>query len=88
MPREVGRPARTVIGRVVSDKVDKTRTVLIERHVQHALYKKYIRRSTRIHVHDERNESHDGDVVAIRQSRPHSKTKAWLIESIIEKGRP
>jgi small subunit ribosomal protein S17 len=78
---------RTVTGRVVSDKMDKTVTVLVERRVAHPLYKKYVRRSTKLHVHDENNECRIGDVVAIAATRPLSKTKAWKLVDIVERAR-
>jgi small subunit ribosomal protein S17 len=78
---------RTVVGRVVSDRMDKTRTVLVERRVQHPLYKKFIRRSKKVHVHDENNDSHMGDWVAIVESRPLSKTKSWRLHEILERAK-
>lgn len=77
--------ARTVTGRVVSDKMDKTVTVLVERRVKHALYGKYLTRSTKLHAHDENNECGIGDVVAIVESKPFSKTKTWALKEIVEK---
>ena len=74
-----------VEGRVLSDKMDKTITVLVERSVKHPLYKKYIRRSSRLHVHDEDNESRTGDWVAISQCRPLSKTKSWRLDHIVRR---
>ncbi|MDH3608435.1 MAG: 30S ribosomal protein S17, partial [Gammaproteobacteria bacterium] len=68
---------RTLQGKVISDKMDKSVTVLLERQVKHPLYKKYIRRSTKLHVHDEKNECSIGDMIAIRECRPISKTKSW-----------
>lgn len=76
---------RTVTGIVVSNKMDKTITVKIERKVPHPLYKKYVRRSTKIHAHDERNECNIGDVVLVQECRPLSKTKSWRLVKIIEK---
>lgn len=76
---------RTVVGRVVSDKMDKTVTVLVERQVRHPLYGKYIRRSTKLHVHDEDNTCREGDVVRIRECRPRSKTKAWTLVEVVER---
>jgi small subunit ribosomal protein S17 len=76
---------RTITGKVVSDKMDKTITVLVERRVKHALYGKYITRSTKLHAHDESNQCNVGDVVAISESRPLSKTKTWMLQEIIEK---
>jgi len=78
---------RTLVGEVVSDKMDKTITVLVERREKHPLYKKYVRRSTKMHAHDESNECHIGDRVAIEQCRPMSKTKAWRLHSVIERAR-
>jgi len=75
---------RTVTGRVVSDKADKTITVLVERRVPHPLYKKYIRRSTKLHAHDENNECHEGDTVTIAQCRPLSKSKTWTLVEVVE----
>jgi small subunit ribosomal protein S17 len=77
--------ARTVSGRVVSDKMDKTVTVVVERMERHPIYGKYIRRSTKIHAHDEENSCREGDVVAIAQCRPLSKTKAWRVVEIVER---
>ena len=77
---------RTVTGRVVSNKMDKTVTVLIERKVKHPIYGKYIRRSSKLHVHDEQNVCQEGDTVSIVQCRPISKTKAWRLVEIIERG--
>jgi small subunit ribosomal protein S17 len=76
---------RTVVGKVVSDKMDKTVTVLVERQVRHPLYGKYIRRSTKLHVHDEENTCRTGDVVRIRECRPLSKTKAWTLVEVVER---
>jgi small subunit ribosomal protein S17 len=75
---------RTLTGRVISNKMDKTITVLIERRVQHPLYGKFIKRSTKVHAHDETNQCQIGDVVTVEQSRPLSKTKTWRLLSIIE----
>ncbi len=76
---------RTVTGRVVSDKTDKTITVYVERLVKHSVYGKYIRRSTKFHAHDEANECKIGDLVVIAQSRPYSKTKSWKLVEIVER---
>ena len=78
---------RPVIGRVISDKMRKTVTVLVERRVKHPLYGKYIRRSTRIHVHDERDVCNVGDSVSIVQCRPLSKTKAWRVDEIVSRAK-
>ncbi len=76
---------RTLIGRVISDKRDKTVTVMIDRQVRHPLYGKYMRRSSKLHVHDEQNACKLGDKVSIRQCRPLSKTKAWTLVQVLEK---
>ncbi len=74
-------------GRVVSDAMDKTITVLVERRVKHPLYGKFIRRSTKIHAHDEENACSQGDLVTVEQCRPLSKTKTWRLLEVIEKAR-
>ena len=74
---------RTVEGRVVSNKMNKTVTVLIERHVKHALYGKYLRRSTKLHAHDEGNTCNEGDLVRVVECRPLSKTKTWRVLEIV-----
>ena len=73
----------TVEGRVVSNKMDKTITVLVERQVKHALYGKYIRRSTKLHAHDADNACKEGDVVRIAECAPMSKTKNWRVVTIV-----
>ena len=78
---------RPLTGRVVSDRMKKTVTVLVERRVKHPLYKKYIRRSTKIHVHDESDECKVGDSVSIVQCRPLSKTKAWKVHNVIARAK-
>ena len=75
---------RTLTGKVVSDKMDKSIVVLIERRVQHPLYGKSLRRSTKLHAHDENNTAKTGDVVTIKESRPISKTKAWTLVEVVE----
>ncbi|HRO63865.1 30S ribosomal protein S17 [Thermomonas sp.] len=80
---EQTRKLRTVEGRVVSNKMDKTVTVLIERQVQHALYGKYIRRSTKLHAHDADNSCHEGDVVRLAECAPLSKTKNWRVVEVV-----
>ena len=75
---------RTLTGRVVSDKMEKSIVVLIERRVQHPLYGKLIRRSTKLHAHDENNVAKTGDLVTIKESRPISKTKAWTLVEVVE----
>ena len=76
---------RTLTGRVVSDKMDKTITVLIERRVTHPLYGKIVTRSKKYHAHDENNECQEGDLVTIEECRPISKTKAWRVAKLVEK---
>lgn len=76
---------RTLSGRVVSNKMDKTVTVLVERKVKHPLIGKVVRRSKKFHAHDENNECKEGDVVVIEESRPLSKTKAWRVSKVVEK---
>jgi small subunit ribosomal protein S17 len=75
---------RMATGRVVSDKMDKSITVLIERRVKHPIYHKYVKRSTKIHAHDENNECNMGDLVTISETRPISKTKSWSLVKIEE----
>ena len=76
---------RTQIGSVVSDKMDKTVTVLIERKVKHPVYGKFVKKSTKLHVHDENNECTMGDTVQITECRPLSKTKSWTLVKVLEK---
>ena len=78
------RKARSVPGQVLSNKMDKTITVLVERKVLHSLYKKYISRSTRLHAHDEENVCNIGDQVLIEECRPLSKSKSWRLVKVIE----
>ena len=78
---------RTLTGRVVSDKMAKTVTVLVERRVKHPLYGKFVTRTKKYHAHDENGESHEGDVVEIEECRPLSKTKAWRVIRLVEKAR-
>ncbi len=74
---------RTLEGRVVSNKMQKTVTVLLERQVQHPLYGKIVRRSTKVHAHDESGECREGDVVRISECRPLSKTKNWRVVEVV-----
>jgi len=85
--KEIEKSSYVLVGRVVSDKIDKSITVLVERRVKHPLYKKYIRRSTKFHVHDEKNMCREGDVVSVAQCRPMSKTKMWRLREIIVRAR-
>ncbi|WP_446680417.1 30S ribosomal protein S17 [Aliamphritea ceti] len=75
---------RTVIGKVVSNKADKTITVLVERKEKHPIYGKFVTRSTKLHAHDEQNECNMGDTVVIAESRPYSKSKSWTLVKIEE----
>jgi small subunit ribosomal protein S17 len=75
---------RTLVGEVVSNRMDKTISVLIERRVEHPLYRKYVRKSTKLLAHDENNECNPGDKVAIEECRPISKRKAWKLQRVIE----
>lgn len=79
------KTAKTVTGAVVSNKMDKTISVLVSRKVKHPLYEKYIRRSTKLMAHDESNECSEGDVVVIEASKPISKNKAWKLQKIVTK---
>lgn len=74
--------SHTVSGKVVSDKMDKSIVVLVERKIKHAVYGKYVKRSTKMHAHDEANECRIGDRVTIKKTRPISKTKTWALESV------
>ncbi|MGC1818478.1 MAG: 30S ribosomal protein S17 [Casimicrobiaceae bacterium] len=79
---------QTVTGRVVSDKMNKTITVLVERRVKHALYGKVVTKSNKYHAHDENNECKAGDLVEIQATRKLSKTKAWRVLRVVEKAKP
>ena len=81
----LNRSARTAVGKVVSNGMDKSITVLIERRVKHPVYGKIVKRSTKIHAHDANNECGLGDEVTIREVRPISKTKSWALVSIDER---
>ena len=78
---------RTQQGRVVSDKMDKSIVVAIERMVKHPIYGKFVKRTTKIHAHDENNECGLGDTVEIKECRPLSKTKSWTLVRVVEKAR-
>ena len=79
------KAARTFMGRVISDKMDKTVIVLIERRVKHPIYGKYVSKSSKLKAHDEQNECKSGDLVTIAESRPLSKTKSWTLVKIEER---
>ena len=76
---------RTQTGSVVSDKMDKSAVVMIERRVKHPVYGKFMKKSTKLHIHDENNECAVGDTVQISECRPVSKTKSWKLVKILEK---
>ncbi|MCP5232479.1 MAG: 30S ribosomal protein S17 [Rhodocyclaceae bacterium] len=84
---EAGSCTRTLVGRVVSDKMDKTVTVVVERRVKHPLYGKVITRSAKYHAHIEDGSASQGDLVEITECRPISKTKAWKVTRVVEKAR-
>jgi len=75
---------RTLVGRVVSSKMDKTVTVLVERKVKHPVYGKYVVRSTKLHAHDETNQINEGDMVEIAEIRPLSRTKTWSVLRVVQ----
>jgi len=80
-------PQRTLVGRVVSNKMDKTVTVLVERRVKHPVYGKYVVRSTRLHAHDASDRINEGDLVEIAETRPVSRTKSWVVTRVVEAAR-
>ena len=85
MAQAENKEARTLQGKVVSDKMDKTITVLIERRVKHPVYGKYMSKSSKLKAHDEENSCNIGDVVTIAESRPLSKSKSWALVKIEER---
>jgi small subunit ribosomal protein S17 len=84
---ETSSVSRRLTGKVVSDKMQKTVTVLVERRVKHPLYGKVMIRSRKYHAHDENNEFHPGDLVTIEECRPLSRTKAWTVVRLVEKAK-
>jgi len=86
MSAENSKLQRTVIGRVLSNKMEQTATVVVERKVKHPMYGKYVRKSKKYHVHDEKNALNIGDVVQIKECRPLSKTKSWTLDKVLEAG--
>ncbi len=84
MSAENSKLQRTVIGRVLSNKMEQTATVVVERKVKHPMYGKYVRRSKKYHVHDADNALNIGDVVQIKECRPLSKTKSWTLDKVLE----
>lgn len=87
MSEQDGKVQRTLVGRVVSDKMQKTVTVLVERRVKHPIYGKVITRSAKYHAHSETDGAAEGDLVEISECRPISKTKSWAVTKVIEKAR-
>ena len=85
MSETSAKVTRTVVGRVVSDKMEKSAVVMVERKVRHELYGKYMRRSTKLSVHDENNECQVGDTVSIEECRPISKNKSWRLVKVLER---
>ena len=85
MSEERNKVRRTIVGHVVSDKMDKTVSVAIERLIKHPVYGKYIRRTSKVMAHDATNECKEGDRVAISECRPISKNKAWEVANVIER---
>jgi small subunit ribosomal protein S17 len=85
MSEDTKKAQRTVVGRVVSDKMDKTVSVAIERLIKHPVYGKYIRRTTKVLAHDAANECKPGDRVAISECRPISKNKSWTVVNVVER---
>ena len=79
------RPSRAMTGVVTSSRADKTICVRVERRIKHPVYGKFIRRSTKLHAHDEGNDCSEGDVVTIVETRPISKTKSWRLDRILER---
>ena len=82
---ETNAVERILTGKVVSNSRDKTIAVMVERKVRHPIYKQYIKRSTKVHAHDEKNECGLGDVVRVSESKPFSKTKNWALVEVVEK---
>jgi len=82
---EETKTKRSVTGKVISNKMDKTITVMVERKVKHPVYGKYIKRSTKLHAHDASNECNEGDTVTVVACRPLSKSKKWMLENIVER---
>ena len=78
---------RAIVGRVVSNAMDKTITVIVERKVKHPIYGKFMKRSTKLHAHDESNECNNGDTVMVEQCRPLSKSKSWRLVKILESSK-
>jgi len=84
---EISKSVRTITGKVVSNKMDKSISVEVERLVPHPVYGKYVKRTSKLMAHDEGNECNEGDLVEIKASRPISKNKVWILHRIVEKVR-
>ena len=84
---EIQKAVKTMTGRVISNKMDKTISVLIPRTVKHPLYEKFIRRTTKVLAHDEKNECNEGDLVIIESSKPISKKKSWRLQQVLTKSQ-
>ena len=84
MSTQSSKLSRTLVGRVVSNKMDKTVTVRVERRVKHPVYGKYVVRTTKYHAHDETNRVNEGDLVEIAETRPISKTKTWTVKRVVQ----
>ncbi|URJ30169.1 30S ribosomal protein S17 [Blochmannia endosymbiont of Camponotus sp.] len=76
---------RVLIGRVISNKMNKSAVICVERLIKHSTYEKFIKRTTKLHVHDPNNETNIGDIISVQECRPISKTKSWILTSIIKK---
>jgi len=87
MTTETEKQPKTLTGRVVSNKMNKTVAVLIQRTVKHPLYEKYVKRSTKLLAHDEKNECKEGDIVVIESSRPISKRKSWRLQKVVSRAQ-
>jgi small subunit ribosomal protein S17 len=81
------KKARTLTGKVVSDKMEKSIVVMIERRERHPIYGKYVKRSTKLHAHDETNQAKVGDTVSIQECRPLSRKKAWSLIEVVEQAK-
>jgi len=84
---EAGKVSRTVTGRVISSKMDKTITVLVERFVSHPVYGKFVRRTSKVLAHDENNQCLEGDTVVVSSCRPLSKRKVWKLDRVVERAK-
>ena len=87
MTTATGKQPKTLTGCVVSNKMNKTIAVLVQRTVKHPLYEKYIKRSTRLLAHDEKNECKEGDIVVIESTRPISKRKSWRLQKVVTRAQ-